>query len=250
MNLAAPVWRNLSGYYSLVAYSFRHFGVLRIAPVRAVFMRQVYFTGIEALGVISLIALLSGTLVITQTVALMGADSELMLRVLVWVVVRELGPLFAAILIIARSAPAIATELALMKTHHEVDYLHYMGIPARDYLIVPRIAGVTLCAMTLSFYFQLIAVLGGMGVSTFYQHISFVEILGDFLEVARPLELIGTLAKSFFFGASIAAISCFHGLTVEQAITEVPKAAMKAVMSSLLAVFAIDAVFAYLSLAF
>lgn len=68
--------------------------------------------------------------------------------------------------------------------------------------------------------------------------------------MARPLELIGTLAKSFCFGASIAAISCFHGLTVEQAITEVPKAAIKAVMRSLLAVFAIDAVFAYLSLAF
>jgi phospholipid/cholesterol/gamma-HCH transport system permease protein len=250
VNPALPAWRSLNGYYALVAYTFGHLRVLRIAPVRAVFMRQVYFTGIEALGILSLIALLSGTLVITQTVALMGPDSEMMLRVLVWVVVRELGPLFAAILIIARSTPAIATELALMKTHHEVDHLHYMGIPARDYLIVPRIAGVILCVMTLTFYFQIIAVLGGMGVSAFYQHISFVEILGDFLEVARPLELIGTLAKSFFFGAAIAAISCFHGFTVEQAITEVPKAAIKAVMRSLLAVFAIDAVFAYLSLAF
>ena len=250
MNLAAPVWGTVSGYYALVAYTFRHLSVLRIAPVRLVFMRQVYYTGVEALGIMSLIALLSGTLVITQTVALMGADNELMLRVLVWVVVRELGPLIAAILIVARSTPAIATELALMKTHHEVDHLHYMGIPARDYLIVPRIAGVTLCVMVLSFYFQIIAVLGGMTVSTFYQHISFVEILGDFLEVARPLELIGTLAKSFCFGASIAAISCFHGMTVDQAITEVPKAAIKAVMRSLLAVFAIDAVFAYLSLVF
>lgn len=245
-----PGWRSLSGYYALVAYTFGHLRVLRIAPVRAVFMRQVYFTGIEALGIVSLIALLSGALVITRTVALIGADSEMVLRVLVWVVVRELGPLFAAILIIARSTPAVATELALMKTHHEIDHLHYMGIPARDYLIVPRIAGVILCVMTLTLYFQIIAVLGGMGVSALYQHISFVEILGDFLEVARPLELIGTLVKSFFFGAAIAAISCFHGFTVEQAITEVPKAAIKAVMRSLLAVFAIDAVFAYLSLAF
>jgi phospholipid/cholesterol/gamma-HCH transport system permease protein len=250
VNLAASVWRNLSGYCSLVAYTFGHFRVLRIAPVRLVFMRQIYYTGVEALGIISLIALLSGTLVVTQTVAFMGAESEIMLRVLVWVMVRELGPLFAAILIIARSTPAIATELALMTTHHEVDDLNAMGIPARDYLIVPRIVGVTICVMTLSLYFQIIAVLGGMGVSAFYQRISFVEILGDFLEVARPLELIGTVVKSFCFGVSIAAISCFHGLTVEQAITEVPKAAIKAVMRSLLAVFAIDAVFAYLSLAF
>ena len=180
----ANAWRHLSGYYGLIAHSFSHSRALRIAPVRLVFLRQVYFTGIEALGIVSLIALLSGALVITQTIALVGANSETVLRVLVWVVVRELGPLFAAILIVARSTPAIATELALMKTHHELDHLQQMGIAPHDYLIVPRIAGVSLSVMALSFYFQIIAILGGISVSTLYQQVAFVDLLGEFLGVA------------------------------------------------------------------
>ncbi len=249
MNPAAG-WRHLAGYYGLVAHSFRQFRVLRNEAVRLVFLRQVYFTGIEALGILAPIALLSGALVITQVIALMGANSEMVLRVLVWVVVREVGPLFAAILIVARSTPAIATELALMKTHHELDYLRRMGISERDYLIVPRIAGVTLSVTALSFYFQVIAILGGIGVSALYQQASFIELLGDFLEVVRALDLAATVVKSFCFGLAIASIACFHGLAVEHSITEVPKAAIKAVMRSLLAIFVIDALFAYLSLAF
>ncbi|MFH1603400.1 MAG: ABC transporter permease [Pseudomonadota bacterium] len=247
MNPAAA-WHQLAGYYGLIAYSFRQLRMLRIEPVRLVFLRQVYFTGIQALGILAPIALLSGALVITQAIALMGADSEMVLRVLVWVVVRELGPLFAAILIVARSSPALATELALMKTHHELDHLRQMGISEHDYLIVPRIAGVTLSVMALSFYFQIIAILGGMAVSALYQQSSFIELLGDFLDVVGALDLARTVVKSFFFGMAIAAIGCFHGLAVERAITEVPQAAIKAVMRSLLAVFVIDAVFAYISL--
>ena len=249
MNPAAG-WRHLAGYYGLVAHTVRQFRVLRIAPVRLVFLRQVYFTGIQALGILAPIALLSGALVITQAIALMGADSQMVLRVLVWVVVRELGPLFAAILIVARSTPAISTELALMKTHHELDHLRQMGIPANDYLIVPRIAGVTLSVMALSFYFQMIAMLGGMAASALFGQSSFIELLSDFLEVVRPLDLAGTVVKSFFFGLTIAAIACFHGLAVEKTITEVPQATIKAVMRSLLAIFVIDVAFAYISLVF
>ncbi len=249
MNLVAG-WRYLSGYYELLAYSARRYRVLRIEPVRLVFLRQIYFTGIQALGILAPIALLSGILVITQAIALMGADSEMVLRVLVWVVVRELGPLFAAILIIARSTPAISTELALMKTHHELDHLRDMGISERDYLVVPRILGVTLSVTALSFYFQIIAILGGMAASALYRQSSFIELANDFLEVLHPFDLIGTMIKSFFFGLAIAAVACFHGLAVERTITDVPQAAIKAVMRSLLAVFVIDAVFAYAALAF
>ena len=247
MNPAAG-WRQLAGYYELVAYSVKQLRVLRIAPVRLVLLRQIYFTGVQALGILAPIALLSGALVITQAVALMGADSEMVLRVLVWVVVRELGPLIAAILIIARSTPAIATELALMKTHHELDHLRRMGVPEQDYLIVPRIVGVTLSVVALSFYFQIIAILGGMGVSALYQQSSFIELLDEFLAVMQASDLVRTFVKSAFFGIAIAAIACFHGLAVQKAITEVPQAAIRAVMRSLLAVFLIDAVFAWISL--
>src|SRR3990170_3746746 len=92
------------GALQLLGYAFTHLRVLRIAPVNAVFHRQIFFTGVEALGIVAVFGLLSGALVITQITSLVGGDSELTVKILIWTVVREVGPLFAAIIIIARSS--------------------------------------------------------------------------------------------------------------------------------------------------
>ncbi|PIU16787.1 MAG: hypothetical protein COT19_04270, partial [Gallionellales bacterium CG08_land_8_20_14_0_20_59_87] len=115
-------------------YALNNLRVLRVAPVNAVFQRQLFFTGVEALSIVAVFALLVGALVITQTTALAGPDSTLAVKILIWTVVREVGPLFAAIIIIARSSAAIASELALMKIRGELLSLERMGISPQDYL--------------------------------------------------------------------------------------------------------------------
>jgi phospholipid/cholesterol/gamma-HCH transport system permease protein len=163
-------------------------------------------------------------------------------------VVREVGPLFAAIIIIARSSSAIASELALMKTHHEMTNLSLMGIPPQDYLLVPRIAGVTLAVLALTIYFQVVAIGGGLAISAMFQNVSYLDQVGRFLQTVKLSEFAVVAFKGCLFGLAISTISCYNGMQAQPSVTEVPKVAIKAVLQSLLFVFTLDALIAYLGM--
>lgn len=234
------------GYWTLLRYALRNLKALRIPPVREVFHRQIYFTGIQALKINAVLALLCGALVATQVTALIGGNSELTVKVLIWIVVREVSSLLAAVVIIARSSAAIASELALMKIHNEFASLAQLRIPPLDYLIVPRIAGVTLAVLALSIYFQIVAVGGGLAISAAFQNISFMEQLNRFLQIVGFTEFIVVVIKGCVFGMVIATVSCYHGINAMPSRTGVPKAAIRAVIQCLLFVFLLDALAAYL----
>jgi phospholipid/cholesterol/gamma-HCH transport system permease protein len=240
--------QTIHGCLQLLWYAFTHLHVLRIAPVNAVFHRQIFFTGVEAIRIVAMFGLLSGALVITQITSLVGGNSELTVKILIWTVVREVGPLFAAIIIIARSSSAIASELALMKIHHEMTNLARMGIPPQDYLLVPRIAGVTLAVLALTIYFLVVAIGGGLAISAMYQNVSYLDQVGRFLQTVKLSEFAVVAFKGCLFGLAISSISCYNGMQAQPSMTEVPKVAIKAVLQSLMFVFALDALIAYLGM--
>lgn len=236
------------GCLRLLWYALSHLRMLRIVPVNAVFQRQLFFTGVEALGIVAVFGLLSGALVITQITSLVGGDSELTVKILIWTVVREVGPLFAAIIIIARSSAAIASELALMKTRNEMTSLTRMGISPQDYLLVPRIVGVTLAVLALTIYFQVVAIGGGLAISAMFQNVSYLEQVNRFLQTVKLSEFVVVGIKGCLFGMAISTISCYSGMQAQPSVTEVPKVAIRAVLQSLLFVFVLDALIAYLSM--
>ena len=244
------VRRTVGGALALLWYALNNLRVLRVAPVNAVFQRQLFFTGVEALSIVAVFALLVGALVITQTTALAGPDSTLAVKVLIWTVVREVGPLFAAIIIIARSSGVIASELALMKVRGELLSLERMGIPPRDYLLVPRIAGVTLAVLALTIYFQLVALGGGLAISALSQNVSYLDQIERFLQTVGLGEFAEVAFKGSLFGLAISAISCYNGMQAKVSVTEVPKVAIRAVLQSLLFVLMLDALIAYFNMAF
>lgn len=241
--------RTVIGCLQLLWYSFTHLRVLAIAPVNAVFHRQLFFTGVEALAIVAVFGFLSGTLVITQITSLVGGDSELTVKILIWTLVREVGPLFAAIIIVARSSAAIASELALMKTRGEMASLMRMGISPDDYLLVPRVAGVTLAVLALTIYFQVVAIGGGLAVSAMFQNVSYMEQVGRFLQTVKLSEFAVVAFKGTLFGLAISTISCYNGMQAQPSVTEVPKVAIKAVLQSLLFVFTLDALIAWFGMA-
>jgi phospholipid/cholesterol/gamma-HCH transport system permease protein len=230
----------LVGYFSLAVYVVWRLRTLKIYPVRTVLYRQIYFTGWESHLPVALLALMCGALVTTQTIRFAGGDSVLVVRAMAWLFVRELGPLLAAMIIIGRSCPAIASELALMKVRGELDSLKHMGISPLDYLIVPRVLGVSLALAVLTLLFELVATIGGLGFSAMFQNVSFVNQIGRFLLVVNPFEFLGSGVKGFVFGMLISSISCFHGMSVGTSVTEVPQAVIKAVTRSMVAVFVFD----------
>lgn len=241
--------RHLGGYLSFAGHVATHLRALRVPPVRSVFERQLYFSGIQGLRLTAALGLIAGAIIVTQATALVGADSELSVRVLGWTVIGELGPLLAAIILIARSGVAVATELALMTAHRENETLAGLRIPPMDYLVVPRVAALTLSSIALTVYFQVVAVAGGLGASALFQNASFVTQLGRFLDVLSFAELGASLLKSAVFGAAVAVVACYHGLNVPPTITSVPVAATQAVIHGLVVVFLADVLFAYLRFA-
>jgi len=180
--------------------------------------------------------------------SLIGGDSTLTVKILIWTIVRELGPLFAAIIIVARSSAAIASELALMKTRGEMSSLLRMGISPQDYLLVPRVVGVTLAVLALTIYFQLVAIGGGLAISALFQNVSWLDQVGRFLQTVKLSEFAVVAFKGCLFGLAISSISCYNGMQAQPSVTEVPKVAIKAVLQSLLFVFALDALIAYLNM--
>src|SRR3989344_4635508 len=97
--------------------------------ISSIIYKQIYFTGIEAFPIISWIAIILGIIIVTQAMSIlpMLGGEGLIGEILVWIVIRELGPVFAAIIVIARSGTAIASELGSMQVGNEVSVLEAMG---------------------------------------------------------------------------------------------------------------------------
>ncbi|BCB96042.1 ABC transporter permease [Dissulfurispira thermophila] len=220
---------------------------MRNAPIRSVLYKQLYFTGIEALSKVAAIGILIGIVIIAQIVNLVGSNAVLTGKILIWTIVRELGPLFAAIIIIARSGTAISSELGSMKVNRETDSLKIMGINPVDYLIVPRITGITISVFILTFYFQIMAITGGLAFTSAFLELSFSQHIKGIFSALGLFEILISLFKSLVFGLLISVVSCYHGFNVEASITEIPQAATKAVMQSLFLVFIFDGIITVIS---
>ncbi|TAJ79491.1 MAG: ABC transporter permease [Gallionellaceae bacterium] len=209
-------------------------------PVRKALLKQLYFTGIQSVGPIGVMGFLAGLIMVMQVSNLVGRNELLTLQVLIWTVVRELGPLLTAIVIVGRSSSAIASELAAMRVNGEIKNLQRMGISPVSYLVVPRMVAMTVTGAVLTFYFQVVAIGTGMAVTAWNIDVSLLGEVGHFFEMLSYLELFAALLKSICFGMLVSVVSCYYGLTVKRAMTEIPVAASRAVMRSLLAVFACD----------
>ena len=98
-------------------------------------------------------------------------------------VLREVGPLAAAMVVILRTGTAMSAELAMMRITGQTDALRRMGIESYDYLVVPRVAGVMVATAALTCYIQFLAVAGGMILSPFVIQASFTEL---YTAVLRP----------------------------------------------------------------
>ena len=217
-----------------------------LPPVREAFLRQVYFTGIQATSVILFRGAAVGTVIIAYMMKVLNADVSTTTNILLLVVFREVGPLFAAIMVIFRSASAATSELALMSISGELRTMRQLGLQQFELLVLPRVAGISLATVALTIYFQIIAVSGGIILAPFLIDASILQLANEFLSAASLWDIGYSVTKSFAFGAIIAGVSCAQGLRLDrQELGAVPQAVTRAIMQSVAYVFLFNAVFAY-----
>ena len=204
-----------------------------------VVMQQVYFTGLEALPFLALLSLLLGSTVIIQSLPqLQGVGAhQLIGKILVITIVRELGPILTAMVVITRSGTAMAAEMATNRITHQVEALEAMGIDTFHYLIAPRALGSVIALFCMVVYFDLIALIGGFLVASLRLTMPFSLYIDYILESLSPLDLYISLSKSILFGLVITLFSCYHGLRARRAPYEVPMVARTGVIQAMFFVF-------------
>ena len=208
-----------------------------------VLVLQILFTGVEALNIVSLIALSIGAVIIVEggTILPRFGQTSLLYSILIVVITRELGPILTAFIITARSGTAIATELGNMVVSHEIEAYISVGIDPVSYLVVPRVLGVTISVMALTIYFNFFGLFGSFLVSQLIKPVPFVEYFRALLATIQLRDIVSTVVKSFVFGIIISVVATFQGFKVSASVTEIPRAAIKAVGQGFVLCFLADA---------
>jgi len=208
-----------------------------LVSVVRVTLAQIYFTGAQALPLIVFLALGSGAVVIMQAASRLGmfGRAESLGEILVMIIVRELSPLMTALIVIARSGSAVVSEIGNMKVHREIDALTAMGIHPLSFVVWPRVVGGVLSVLALAFFFNLTALGGGFLVSRLFGDLSLTFFFDSVALALSGHDIWVFLLKNGLSALLIFSICCFYGFSVQSSSHEVPQAASRAIVGSIVA---------------
>jgi len=199
-----------------------------------ILIMQILFTFVEALGISALLAVGIGAVVSIIGIPFLASLSQerLIYSLLITIITRELGPLLIAFIIIARSATAIATEIAGMVISHEVEAYISVGVDPIEHLAVPRFLGVTISLFMLNIFFNIFGLAGSYVVAQFFTPLPASVYFSLLLENLTLPDLLISIIKSIGFGMIISMVAISRGLAVDRATTEIPIAGLKSVGSA------------------
>jgi phospholipid/cholesterol/gamma-HCH transport system permease protein len=204
--------------------------------------------GAMALPIVSLISLLVGlTLAYQAAVQLRQFGADIYVADLVGLsVVREMGPMMAAIILAGRTGAAFAATLGNMKANEEIDALETLGIPAVEFLVLPRLLALGLMMPLLALYSNLLGVIGGMIVASGVLQIPPTAYWVEMQTSVGVMDIGTGLIKAFTFGLVIGLAGCLRGLQAERSAAGVGRAATSAVVAGILLIIVFDAIYAVL----
>jgi len=202
--------------------------------------------GAMALPIVSLISLLVGLIMAYQAaVQLRQFGADIFVADLVGLaVVREMGPMMAAIIMAGRTGAAFAATIGNMKAGEEIDALETLGILPVDFLVMPRLVALGVMMPLLAMYANLLGVLGGMIVGAGVLDIPPSAYWVQTQSIVDLSDVFTGLTKAFAFGLLIGLSGCLRGLQAERSAAGVGRATTSAVVTAILLVIVADALFA------
>lgn len=210
--------------------------------VKLVFLRQIYFTGVQILPMFSVISIVLGLALVgglTKFMVEFGAQDRVG-DVLVTVTIKQLAPLVTAILLTLRSSTAVTAEIALMKMNSEIDTLRSLSINPFIYLYIPRILSGILCMGALATTFVYISILGGYLILSFNLNISFDFLIQTIFDAFNFKIVLVFLIKVVLFGYFLMSIPIYSALQVGNAVTEIPIALLKGMLRLFYAIILVE----------
>ena len=210
--------------------------------------RHIAETGIDALPIIGLMAVMIAVVIGYQGVAQLRpyGGEDFTINLVAVSVLREMGVLITSIMVAGRSGSAFTAEIGVMKTREEVDALKMMGIEPMQVLVVPRLIALVITLPLLTFFADIMGLIGGAAISQFLLDVSPTQYLTRLPHVVDGSDLFVGLFKAPIFAFFIAIIGCMHGLRVSGSAESVGRETTRAVVKSIFLVIVLDAFFSIL----
>ena len=248
-NEAQRFIEHLSGFVRLLGQVMLDLGRFAARPQAGPWREisaNLYRSGAQALGITALVGFLIGIVLSylsAKQLKQFGAD-VFIVDLLGVAIIRELGPVLAAILVAGRSGSAMTASLGVMRVTEELDALTVMGIPQGFRLIMPKVVALAIALPLLILWTDVVSLLGGMVAAKIQLDLSMSYFFNALPNAVKIANLWIGLGKGIVFGALIALVSCHFGLRIEPNTESLGRGTTSAVVASITVVILADAVFA------
>ncbi len=189
-------------------------GMTRYRLIRREFARQIYLIGGRGWPIVALTGMLLGLAIIVYASAQLAkiGGEQFVGNLLVIIVIRELGPVLTALLVLLRSGAAMIVEIGAMVLDREIEALELMGLEPEIVIGGPRFWGLVISLITLYFIFVVCAIWGGFLFSQIFADMYWGVFWLSFVNALGWPDLVLNFAKVVLFGMFIGVVAIYHGL--------------------------------------
>jgi len=240
--------RDLLNFFGALLFAagrvLRHPGRIRFIS----FVSHLQLHGLNAMPIIGILLFLVGIVVAYQGVGQLSRFGAQIYTVdLVGIsVLREMGVLISSIVIAGRSGSAFTAQIGTMQVNEEIDAIHTMGLDPLEVLVLPRILALMIALPLLTFFADIMAILGGAFMSTLTIDITFAQFLSLLNQAVTLTHFWVGMVKAPIFALLIAMVGCFEGMRVRGSAESVGRLTTQAVVEALFLVIVVDAFFSVL----
>jgi len=210
--------------------------------------RHIREAGLNALPIVGLMAVMISIVIAYQGVAQLRpyGGEEFTINLVAVSVLREMGVLITAIMVAGRSGSAFTAEIGVMKAREEIDALKVMGMEPMELLVIPRLIALVITLPLLTFFSDVVGLLGGAVIAQTLLHVSPLQYLDRVQHSVDVSDLFVGLVKAPIFAVFIAVVACMHGLRVRGSAESVGQETTRAVVKAIFLVIVLDALFSIL----
>ena len=207
---------------------------------------EIQEAGARALPIVTLISFLVGLIMaFVGAVSLQQFGAGIYVANMVAVAMaREMGAMMTAIIMAGRTGSAYAAQLGTMNVSQEIDALDTMGIPAMEFLVLPRMLALSLMMPLLAVYSDFIGMIGGALVGTSMLDLGLVQYWQQTKTAITVTDFATGVGKSVVFGVLVALAGCLEGIRAGKSASAVGDAATRAAVSAIVYVIVADGLFA------
>ena len=199
-------------------------------------LKQSYEQGVQSVIIVALTSFASGAVLALQghvVLSRLGAK-EYIAQLVALSLLREMSPVFTAIIFSAKAGARITAELGTMNVNDQILATRTMGVDPMEFLVVPRLLACFLVLPILTLVSELIGILGGYFIGVFQANIPGVFYINQTINAIRYVDFFSGFVKIFFFAVLIGWICCYRGFTTKGGSLGVGKYTTEAVADSII----------------